>query len=244
MSTRKKDHLEKEGGKSNMYQVVNITRRGHFWEFEAEEPVVGSIEDANLGQEIMRVKGPANVYIKAGKEPDQIKLEGEFGKYDPTIKDEDKIGIIPPGISYLDALAPKPDTINESVAKTIKSEFEKYIQHPKKQETTEGTKKPPQIFHDDKRWYIQGPQRKIVLSRKGSLYGEFLNIMIVSWGASRRKEAVFDMLKTATKNKTWNQDQITVAMKGINKRLFAGGVHRLKIQDNQDGTWSMVYSPK
>jgi|GEM_PF-5419395 len=247
MTTRKKDPLEKEGESPKMYQVMNIRQRGRFWELEVEEPVVGSVEDANLGQEMMRMTGPASLNIQADKETDEISFEVKRAEPDPTIKDEDKMEIIP-GVAYIDTRMPKLDVIketeNETLAKTIiEALLEKNIQHPKKQETTEGTQKPPQIFHDDKRWYIQGPQRKIVLSRKGSLYGEFLNIMIMSWGASRRKEAVFDMLKSATNN-TWNQKQITDAMKGVNKLLSSGGAHRLKIQDNQDGTWSLVYSSK
>jgi hypothetical protein len=109
MSTRKKDHLEKEDGKSNMYQVINIWKKGRFSKFEVEEPVAGLAEDANLGREMMRLTGPASLNFQTDKETDEISFQVKMAELDPTIKDEDKIDLIP-GVVYLDARAPKPDT--------------------------------------------------------------------------------------------------------------------------------------
>ncbi len=102
---------------------------------------------------------------------------------------------------------------------------------------------PPKVFLLENGWRIQGPRRVAFLSRRGSLYGEFVGLMIESWGALRTKDTVLEMLSERTRKKGWQLEHIETALKGINKIVSAVDLRRFRLI--QDGDSLMLgYSDK
>jgi len=88
----------------------------------------------------------------------------------------------------------------------------------------------PKLESDGSNWYIVGsrnPRKK--LSKKGSLDGELLNVLLKSWGAPRSFEAIFSDVNAQTTKKNWGQGCLENALKRINTIVSKAGYRRLKL---------------
>jgi hypothetical protein len=87
----------------------------------------------------------------------------------------------------------------------------------------------PKLESVGSNWYIVGKSVKKKLSKKGSLDGELLNVLLKSWGAPRTFVAIFSDVNALTTKKGWGQGCLENALKRINTTLSKAGYRRLKL---------------
>ena len=81
-------------------------------------------------------------------------------------------------------------------------------------------------------WYVIGTNGRKKLSKKGSITGELLEVLLKNWGAARSYEAIFVDVNKHTSKQNWDKECIPNAMKQINKVVHKAGYRRLKLIDN------------
>lgn len=91
----------------------------------------------------------------------------------------------------------------------------------------------PKLESDGSNWHIVGSRNaRKKLSKKGSLDGELLNVLLKSWGAYRSYEAIFTDVNAMTVKKHWDQECLKNALKRINTIVSKAGYRRLKLTSN------------
>jgi len=169
-----------------------------------------------------------DILQKQGKTPEAGRIEA-FGVY-----------------GFLKELAEEVGAVNQPTIPEVEGiiwKIKNMVTASSREKTAPSLGTPPKIFLQTDKWYIQGPRGKVFLSRKKSLYGEFLNIMIDSWGTYRDKDTILERLNDKTRKGPWILSQIITAMKGINKKMHASGVRRLFL-DRNGNMWMLMYSNK
>ena len=108
--------------------------------------------------------------------------------------------------------------------------------------------KKPKIMLSRGCWSISLPGKKeLRIAKQGTLSGELLGVLGMAWGATRKSDVVYDLLRDRVTNKATEGRptgrQIDDAMKEINRPLNKNGYRGIKLirtADTLGGTWKFI----
>lgn len=108
--------------------------------------------------------------------------------------------------------------------------------------------KKPKIMLSKGWWVISLPGKKeLRIAKQGTLSGELLGVLGMAWGATRKTDIVYDLLRIRVTNKATEGrptgKQIADAMKEINRPLKKHGYRGIKLIQKADelgGTWKFM----